>query len=91
MAERVSGWVYANSQPVLNSDAILELGPVARTFSTPLRYVAAVPIIDGQVVAVLAVFGAEPFDKDHKRLLENVLQTFVVVPEPADSGLLRNR
>jgi putative nucleotidyltransferase with HDIG domain len=77
MAERVSGWVYANSQPVLNSDAILELGPVARTFSTPLRYVAAVPIIDGQVVAVLAVFGAEPFDKDHKRLLENASTLFV--------------
>lgn len=77
MAERVSGWVYANSQPVLNSDAILELGPVARSFSTPLRYVAAVPIVDGPAVAVLAVFGAEPFDKDHKRLLENASTLFV--------------
>ena len=77
MAERVSGWVYANSQPVLNSDAILELGPVARTFATPLRYVAAVPIVDGQVVAVLAAFGADPFDKDHKRLLENASTLFV--------------
>ena len=77
IAERVSGWVFANSQSVLNSDAILELGPVARTFSTPLRYVAAVPILDGRVVAVLAVFGAEPFDKDHKRLLENASTLFV--------------
>jgi len=77
IAERISGWVFANSQPVLNSDAILELGPVARTFSTPLRYVAAVPIMDGVPVAVLCVFGAEPFDKDHKRLLENASTLFV--------------
>jgi putative nucleotidyltransferase with HDIG domain len=77
IAERVSGWVFANSQPVLNSDAILELGPMARTLSTPLRYVAAVPIMDGQVVAVLVVFGADPFDKDHKRLLENASTLFV--------------
>jgi hypothetical protein len=76
IAERISGWVFANAQSVLNSDAILELGPVARTFPTPLKYVAAVPIVDGQVVAVLAVFGADPFDKDHKRLLENASTLF---------------
>jgi hypothetical protein len=77
IAERISGWVFANAQSVLNSDAILELGPVARTLSTPLKYVAAVPIMDGQVVAVLAVFGTNPFDKDHKRLLENASTLFV--------------
>ena len=76
IAERISGWVFANAQSVLNSDAILELGPVARTFPTPLRYVAAVPIQDGAVVAVLAVFGPDPFDKDHKRLLENASTLF---------------
>jgi putative nucleotidyltransferase with HDIG domain len=35
IAERVSGWVFANGQSVLNSDATLELGPVARTFPSP--------------------------------------------------------
>ena len=29
IAERISGWVFANGQSVLNSDATLELGPVA--------------------------------------------------------------
>ena len=92
IAERISGWVYANAQSVLNSDAILELGPVARTFSTPLKYVAAVPIMDGQVVAVLAVFGTDPFDRDHKRLLENASTLFVsslgqpLQPEQSVSG-----
>jgi putative nucleotidyltransferase with HDIG domain len=77
IAERISGWVFANGQSVLNSDATLELGPVARTFQAPLRYVAAVPITDGQIVGVLAVFGTDPFDKDHRRLLENASTHFV--------------
>src|SRR6185503_4152239 len=77
IAERVSGWVFAHTQPVLNSDAILELGPVARTFATPLRYVAAVPVMDSHIVGVLCVFGADPFEKDHKRLLENASTLFV--------------
>ena len=77
IAERISGWVFANAQSVLNSDATLELGPVARTLQSPLRYVAAVPITDGKVVGVLAVFGTNPFDRDHKRLLENASTHFV--------------
>jgi len=77
IAERISGWVYANNQAVLNSDATLELGPVARTLSVPLRYAAAVPVVDGQTVAVLAMFASEPFDKDHRRLLENAATLFV--------------
>jgi putative nucleotidyltransferase with HDIG domain len=86
IADRISGWVFANGQSVLNSDAILELGPVARTFPTPLKYVAAVPIVDGQVVAVLTVFGVDPFDKDHKRLLENASTLFISsLSQPIDS------
>jgi hypothetical protein len=77
IGDRISGWVFAHAQPVLNSDAALELGPVARTFSTPLRYVTAVPIVDRSVVAVLLAFGTEPFDKDHRRLLENAGTLFV--------------
>jgi putative nucleotidyltransferase with HDIG domain len=77
IAERISGWVYANGQSVLNSDATLELGPVARTLSVPLRYAAAVPVIDGQTVGVLVMFASEPFDKDHRRLLENAATLFV--------------
>jgi hypothetical protein len=88
VAERVSGWVFANAQGVINSDAILELGPVARTMPTPLRYVAAVPVVDGKrVVAVLAVFAADPFEKDHRRLLENAATLFVgSVNQPLQPG-----
>ncbi len=77
IGERISGWVFAHSQTVINSDAALELGPVARTFSVPLRYAAAVPVVDGRVVAVVVVYGTEPFEKDHRRLLENAATLFV--------------
>jgi putative nucleotidyltransferase with HDIG domain len=76
IGERISGWVFAHAQTVLNSDAALELGPVAKTLSTPLRYAAAAPVQDGRVVAVIAVFSCEPFENDHRRLLENAATLF---------------
>jgi len=77
IGERISGWAFAHSQPVLNSDASLELGPVAKTLPVPLRYAAAVPVVDGRVVAVILIFGSEPFEKDHRRLFENAATLFV--------------
>jgi putative nucleotidyltransferase with HDIG domain len=76
VGERVSGWAFAHSQVVINSDAALELGPVARTFSPPLRYAAALPLLDGNVTAVLMCYASVPFQKDHRRLLENAAALF---------------
>jgi putative nucleotidyltransferase with HDIG domain len=65
IGDRISGWIFANAQPVLNSDASLELGPVARTFSPPLRHATGVPISDaGTPVAVLLAFASDPLDKE---------------------------
>ena len=77
IGERISGWAFAHAQVVMNSDPTLELGPVARTFPVPLRYAAAVPIIDGKVVAVLVVYSNEPFERDHRRLIENSATLFL--------------
>lgn len=77
IGDRISGWAFAHAQIVLNSDATLELGPVARSLSVPLRYAAAFPVIDAQVIAVIVVFSSEPFEKDHRRLLENAATLFV--------------
>jgi hypothetical protein len=76
VGERISGWAFAHSQVVINSDATLELGPVIRTFSTPLRYAAAVPLVDGTIVGVLLAFSHEPFERDHRRLFENAATLF---------------
>jgi hypothetical protein len=76
VGERISGWTFAHNQVVINSDATLELGPVVRTFSTPIRYAAAVPLIDGTIVGVLLAFSHEPFERDHRRLFENAATLF---------------
>ena len=40
-------------------------------------------LVDGQIVGCLAMFGSEPFDKDHRRLLENAATLFVSsLPHP---------
>ncbi|MGE0816002.1 MAG: HD-GYP domain-containing protein [Vicinamibacterales bacterium] len=57
--ERVSGWVAANRQQIVNSDARLDLGAVPA--STSLRYCVATPLVDeGQMVGVLAAYAAAP-------------------------------
>jgi hypothetical protein len=61
---------------VLNSDATLELGPVAKTFSTPLRYALAAPI-EGPSPGVITLYSSEPFDKDHRRMIEAAATLFV--------------
>jgi hypothetical protein len=62
----------------VNSTAALELGPVARTFATALRYALAVPIIAGQgrAVGVVTCYGGTPFDRDHVRIVESAATLF---------------
>jgi GAF domain-containing protein len=78
VGDRISGWALAHKQAVLNSNATLELGPVARTFPVPLRYALAVPILNGPHVAlgVLACYGTEPFEGDHQRIVESAATLF---------------
>ena len=59
LGERVSGWVAANRQQIINSDARLDLGPVAALSS--LRYCVATPLVDeGDLVGVLAAYSETP-------------------------------
>lgn len=78
IGERISGWAAAHKQPVVNSNAALELGPVARTFATPLRYALAVPILSGAgpALGVVTCYGSEPFNNDHQRVLESAATLF---------------
>lgn len=78
VGERISGWAFAHRQIVFNSDAALDLGPVARTLPVPLRYALVVPVLDGhQTLGVIALYGGEEFQRDHSRMLESAAQLFV--------------
>jgi putative nucleotidyltransferase with HDIG domain len=86
IGDRISGWAHAHKQAVLNSNAALELGPVARTFSVPLRYGLAVPILNGPVstpTGVVTAYGSEPFNNDHKRILESAATLFAAAISPS--------
>jgi putative nucleotidyltransferase with HDIG domain len=75
IGDRISGWAYAHKQVVANSDAALELGPVVKTLSVPLRYATAVPV-NGPLPGVLTVYSTEPFSTDHRRMLEGAATLF---------------
>jgi putative methionine-R-sulfoxide reductase with GAF domain len=75
VGERISGWAFAHRQVVFNSDASLDLGPVARTLPVPLRVALVVPLYEGNTsLAVLTLYGGEDFQKDHRRMLESAAQ-----------------
>jgi putative nucleotidyltransferase with HDIG domain len=75
VGERISGWSFAHRQIVFNSDASLDLGPVARTLPVPLRYALVAPVHEGNVsLGAIALYGSEEFQKDHRRMLESAAQ-----------------
>jgi hypothetical protein len=81
LGEGISGWAFAHRQVVLNSAAKLDLGALVEPLSD-LRYTLAVPVLDeaANAIAVLTVYGTDPFDKDHLRILGSVagfLATFI--------------
>jgi putative nucleotidyltransferase with HDIG domain len=72
LGERLSGWVAATSQSVMNSDARLDFDESVRDHSR-LRSALAVPVVlNGRVAAVLTVYAdnANAFTEGDQRLLE---------------------
>jgi putative nucleotidyltransferase with HDIG domain len=72
LGERLSGWVGATRQPIMNSDARLDLDEAARDASA-LRSALAVPVeADGRLVGVLSLYGLEAgaFDDSHRRVAQ---------------------
>jgi GAF domain-containing protein len=71
--ERLSGWVAANRQSVLNSDAALDLGPKAG--AAGLQSCMSVPLLTGEsLVGVLSLYAPSPnaFADDCGRLIQMV-------------------
>jgi putative nucleotidyltransferase with HDIG domain len=71
LGERLSGWVAATGETIVNSDARLDLDEAKRQQS-PLRSALAVPVIvDGRVSIVLAFYAVtvNAFDDTHRRLV----------------------
>jgi hypothetical protein len=80
--ERVTGWAGANRRTAVNSDAVLDLGPLANLFSPNLRSAVSCPI---QVVAdaapgVLTIYSArqEGFATAHVDAIEQICESLAL-------------
>jgi putative nucleotidyltransferase with HDIG domain len=75
VGDRLTGWVAASGQPIMSSDAALDLGARAESVSPALRSCMSVPIISsGAVIAVLTLYAdsAEALTADHGRLMQMI-------------------
>jgi len=75
VGERLTGWVAVRRQPIINSDATLDLGARVDAVTPPLSRCMSVPLMAGEaLVAVLTLYTAAPdgFTADQGRLIQMV-------------------
>jgi putative nucleotidyltransferase with HDIG domain len=89
LGEKLTGWVAEHRQPILNSEARLDLGPEAALAG--LHYCASLPmIVEDQLVGVLSLYAAEAFRDDQTETLQLVMphlaQMLASIDKRADSG-----
>jgi diguanylate cyclase (GGDEF)-like protein/putative nucleotidyltransferase with HDIG domain len=75
LGQRLSGWVAANRQTIVNSDPSLDFGEVARSLTPPLRSCISAPLVSGnELVGVLSLYSAisDGFTDEHRRVVEAV-------------------
>ena len=75
VGERLTGWVAANRQPIVNSDAALDVGDRATTFGVSLRSCLSVPLLDGgKLAGVLTLYAQDrdAFSEDLGRLMQMI-------------------
>jgi diguanylate cyclase (GGDEF)-like protein/putative nucleotidyltransferase with HDIG domain len=73
--ERLSGWVAANRQTIVNADPVLDLGEAARALRPRLRSCISTPLVAGkELIGVLSLYSVDvdSFNEEHKRILEIV-------------------
>ena len=75
VGDRLSGWVAANRQVIINSDAALDLGERVSLNGATLRSCLSVPLMTGKTLAgVLSLYACDrdAFTEDHGRLVQMV-------------------
>ncbi len=75
VGQRLSGWVAANRQPIVNSDASLDLCGEAPPPGVPLKTCLSVPLVlDGDLLGVVTLYSCNAvgaFTSGHVRTLED--------------------
>ncbi len=90
IGDKLTGWVAEHRQPIVNSDAQLDLGPEAAIAG--LRFCLALPL---DRLGVLSFYAPEPFGDDEARMLQMVAphlaQMFVALEERPEAAPARTR
>lgn len=69
LGQRLSGWVAANRQAIVNSDARLDFGGEPEL--SGLGYCLAMPLVTGDTLTgVVTLYAADPFSDDHARIMQ---------------------
>ena len=72
LGEGVSGWVAANRQVMINSEAALDLGDRADA-GVPLKYALCAPLITREsLVGTITLYGETAFTESQSRLVQIV-------------------
>jgi len=78
LGQNLSGWVAANRQMIVNSDAGLDLGDLAETFKPPLRHCLSVPVsVDTLLIGVVSLYSSHPFTPDDERICRDMVSEIV--------------
>ena len=71
LGDRLTGWVAEHQQPIVNSDAKLDLGAEAALYG--LKYCLALPLVaEGHLAGVLSLYSADAFKEEQTQTLQFV-------------------
>jgi GAF domain-containing protein len=94
VGERLTGWVAMRRQPIINSEATLDLGARVDAVTPPLSQCMSLPLMVGDaLVAVLTLYTAAPdgFTADHGRLVQIVAPQLATAIDAAGRTESANR
>jgi len=81
LGQKLSGWVGANRQTVVNADPILDLGDDGLTAAPRLRSALSVPLVAAnELIGVLTIYSRETqaFTDEHRRAIETYARQITI-------------
>ena len=83
-SDRITGWTGATGQTAVNSDAVLDLGPLAELFTPPLRWAVSCPVeTREETIAVVTSYcdHQEGFSEIHVEVVKQVVAALALTLE----------
>jgi len=78
LGQNLSGWVAANRQTIMNSDAALDLGDMASMFAPRPKYCLSISVdYGGQLVGVLSLYSVNLFTAEDERICRSMISEIV--------------